>query len=93
MDKVILPKKGRLSKNEKEVEWAKEFKKARRQHSAVESAINALEVHGLDRCYDNGINSLKRYVAIAVMARNIQKIGTILMVRKKRYEKRIQKAA
>jgi len=43
----------------------------RHQHSAVESAINALEQHGLDQCPDHGITGFKRYVALAVLARNI----------------------
>jgi len=44
----------------------------------VESAINALEVHGLNRCPDHGINGFRRYVALAVVARNIHRIGAIL---------------
>jgi transposase, IS5 family len=50
----------------------------RRQHSAVQSAINALEVHGLDSCLDRGIDGFKRYVALAVVVRNIQRLGAIL---------------
>jgi hypothetical protein len=50
----------------------------KRQHSAVESAINALEVHGLDICRDHGIEGFERYVALAVLSRNIQKLGVIL---------------
>ncbi len=48
-------------------------------HSAVESAINALEVHGLDLCRDHGIVGFKRYVAWAVVARNIHRIGALLL--------------
>jgi len=44
----------------------------------VESAINGLEVHGLDVCPDHGITGFKRYVALAVVARNIHRIGAIL---------------
>ncbi|MFT5115808.1 MAG: IS5 family transposase, partial [Parasphingorhabdus sp.] len=47
-------------------------------HSAVESGINALEVHGLDRCLDHGIDGFRRYVALAIVARNMQKLGTEL---------------
>jgi hypothetical protein len=47
----------------------------------VESAINALEVHGLDLCRDHGITGFKRYVALAVVARNIQRLGAILQAR------------
>ena len=52
-------------------------KQAKQQHSAVESAINALEVHGLDKCLDHGIDAFERYVGLAVLSRNIQKLGTI----------------
>ena len=73
-----LPKKGKLSCKELEMENGEFFLQSRRQHSAVESAINALEVHGLDKCYDHGINGFKRYVALAIVTRNIQKIGSII---------------
>lgn len=75
---VVLPKKGRLSQEDKARETAPEFADLRRQHSAVESAINALEVHGLDICPDHGIGGFKRYVALAIVARNIHRLGAIL---------------
>ena len=50
LEKVVLPKKGKLSKIDKVHETEPEFRRLRRQHSVVESAINALEVHGLDIC-------------------------------------------
>ena len=56
LDLVVLPRKGKLSQVAKEEEQAPEFVKARRAHSAVESAINGLEVHGLDVCPDHGID-------------------------------------
>ena len=71
----MLPKKGKLSQKDKEREHSEEFIKARYQHSAVESAINALEVHGLDRCPDHGLHGFERYVALAVLGRNIQQLG------------------
>ena len=85
LDMVVLPKKGKLSEKDKEREHSDEFKLARQQHSAVESAINALEVHGLDVCPDHGIDGFKRYVALAVVARNIQRLGAL--VRKNAQEK------
>jgi IS5 family transposase len=75
---VVLPPKGRLSAVLKEQEEYSQFKAARRQHSAVESAINALEHHGLDRCPDRGIEGFKRYVSLAVLSRNLQRLGAIL---------------
>jgi hypothetical protein len=88
LDRVALPRKGRLSKPAQEEEQADEFVKARRAHSAVESAINGLEVHGLDVCPDHGIAGFKRYVALAVLARNIHRIGDILWQRDKKREQR-----
>jgi hypothetical protein len=78
LDKVILPRKGKLSAINKEIENSEEFKEARRKHSAIESSINALENHGLDRCFDHGVHGFKRYVGLAVVARNIQILGHIL---------------
>jgi hypothetical protein len=78
LDHTILPRKGKLNAEQKAIEESEEFVSRRRHHSAVESAINALENHGLDRCCDNGIDGFKRYVALAVLARNIQLIGAIL---------------
>jgi len=78
LNQVILPRKGKLSAINKEIENSPEFREARRKHSAVESSINALENHGLDRCRDHGIHGFKRYIAMAVVARNIQMIGHIL---------------
>ena len=78
LELAVLPRKGKLSKQAQEEEQAEAFVKARRAHSAVESAINGLEVHGLDVCRDHGIEGFKRYVALAVLTRNIHRIGAIL---------------
>ena len=66
------------------IENSEAFKNAKKKHSAVESAINALDCHGLDKCLDRGLPSFKRYVALAIVARNIQRIGSILVKRKQR---------
>jgi len=81
VDKVILPKKGKLSLKDKEIEYSDEFIRLRHRHSAVESAINALENHSLDRCPDRGIDGFKRYVALAVLARNVQILGAKIQQR------------
>jgi len=78
LERVILPRKGRLSAINREIESSEEFKEARRKHAAVESSINALENHGLDRCPDHGIDGFKRYVGLAILARNIQILGHII---------------
>jgi len=78
LELVVLPKKGRLSEANKAYESSTDFVRLRRQHSAVESAINALEIHGLDKCPDQGIDGFKRYVALAIVARNIQRLGVVV---------------
>ncbi len=77
-----------LSKADRQREDSREFKLLRRQHSAVESAINALEVHGLDRCPDHGIKGFERYVALAVLAKNIHRLGTVLREQQKERQRR-----
>jgi len=90
---VVLPRKGKLSEPAQALEQAEEFIQARHAHSAVESAINALEVHGLDRCPDHGIRGFKRYIALAVLARNIHRIGAILKQQEQKRERRKRKHA
>lgn len=80
---VMLPKKGKLSQADKARESDPGFVDLRKQHSAVESAINALEVHGLDKCPDHGLNGFKRYIAMAVVARNLQRLGAVLRQQEK----------
>ncbi len=75
LEQVVLPKKGKLSKVDQAREYAPAFKQAKKQHSAVESAINALEVHGLDKCLDHGIDGFERYVGLAVLSRNIRHLS------------------
>ena len=54
IERVFLPRKGRLSEAVKAIEQSTDFKTARSKHAAVESGINALENHALDRCPDHG---------------------------------------
>lgn len=89
IDKVVMPKKGKLNQLEKIQESNSEFVKTRHQHSAVESAINCLEQHGLDRCPDKGKEGFDCYVALAVLSRNVQRIGEI--VQKKRRKQEVRK--
>jgi len=88
LDRVILPRKGRLSAINKEIENSEDFREARRKHAAVESSINALENHGLDRCPDHGIDGFKRYVGLAILARNIQILGDIIQQKQLKREQR-----
>ena len=59
LEKLILPKRGRLNKQDKIEENQKEFKKLRNKHSRVESDINRLEHNGLNTCPDKGLPNFK----------------------------------
>lgn len=97
IETVTMPKKGKLSQSRYDEEHEDAFRKTRDQHSAVESAINCLEHHGLDKCLDKGIVGFKRYVALSIVGRNIQRIGALLRAeefatQKKRRRKRLKAA-
>ena len=88
LDRTVIPKKGKCNATEAARESDPDFRRLRREHSAVESAINALEVHGLDRCMDHGLHGFKRYVALSVVARNIHQLGAILRREEATYHRR-----
>ncbi len=95
---VIMPKKGKLNKQENEEEHTRKFKKLRNKHSAIESNINELEHNGLDRCPDRGFHGFKRYIGIGIVAHNLQRIGKELIklekaARKKNKERQLSSAA
>ena len=71
LDLNALPRKGKLSRIEREREEAEDFKFARRQHPAVESAINNLEQRGLDRVRTRGADGFSRTVALSILALNL----------------------
>ena len=88
VDKVILPKKGRLNKNEYEREHTKTFVSLRHKHAAVESDINSLNHHGLYRCPDCGLDHFEQYVSLGVLAFNLHRLGNLLFTKKRKKKKR-----
>ena len=79
---VIMPKRGRRNQAEEQREEERSFRKLRHRHHAVESDINCLEHHGLNRCPDKGLPGYKRYVGLGVLAYNLHKIGKQLLEKK-----------
>jgi hypothetical protein len=75
---VVLPKRGKFSKEDIARESDKTFKQLRNAHSAVESNINMLEHHGLNRCVDKGLKGYKRNVGLSILAYNLHILGNIL---------------
>ncbi|MCP4933104.1 MAG: hypothetical protein GY927_02620 [bacterium] len=90
LEEVVLPRKGKTTAGQAPQTNSETYKKYRRQHSAVESAINGLEHHGLDRCPDHGLNGFKRYVGLSVLSRNIKRLGIIVRDRARATQKRSQ---
>ena len=79
IEKVVLPKRGRYNKEDKKREGGNVFKKLRNAHSAVESNINMLEHHGLNRCMDKGLEGFNRCVGLSILAYNLHIFGNILL--------------
>lgn len=80
---VVMPKRGKKNAAETERESEKNFIAPRKQHSAVESEINSLEHHGLNRCLDVGLAGYLRYVGYGVMSYNLHVIGRELLARER----------
>ena len=78
---VVMPKRGKKNAGETAREKEKSFVTLRQQHSAVESEINSLEHHGLNRCLDVGLKGYLRYVGYGVMSYNLHVIGRELLAR------------
>jgi hypothetical protein len=90
---VVMPKRGKKTAAEAARESEKKFVALRRAHSAVESDINALEHHGLDRCLDAGLDGYRRYVGFGVLAYNLHQIGRELLEQKRARAKALGVAA
>jgi hypothetical protein len=78
---VVMPKRGKKNAAETAREKDRRFVALRQAHSAVESEINSLEHHGLNRCLDVGIQGYLRYVGYGVLSYNLHRIGRQLLAR------------
>ena len=85
----IMPKKGKLNKEEQLEHSTEEYRRLRKDHSSVESAINGLNHMGMDKCYDHGIFGFKRWTALSILARNIHTLGA--NIQKKQAKRRRRK--
>jgi transposase, IS5 family len=84
--RVIMPKRGRKNAEEAQAESTRKFVALRKAHSAVESTINALEHHGLNRCLDVGLEGYTRYIGYGVLAYNLHVIGRQLLAQRRATE-------
>lgn len=93
---VVLPKKGKRSSSDAAREGAKAFGKMRKWHAGVEAAIHALQAgNGLGICRDKGSEGYQRYLALGVLGRNLQRLGSIFLEkeRKRRREQMLMSIA
>jgi hypothetical protein len=80
VDHVCLPKPGSKQSVEQLESASVQFHQAKQRHSGIESAIGALQSgNGLDRCRDVGEVGFERYVALAVLGRNIHALGKLII--------------
>ena len=80
---VVMPTRGKKNAEQTQRESGRQFVALRHQHSAVESEINSLEHHGLNRCLDVGIKGCQRYVGYGVLSYNLHVIGRQLLARER----------
>ena len=84
---IIMPKKGKLTLADQERQSQKRWRKLSNKHSAVESDINSLEHHGLDRCPDKGYTGYARYAGLGILAYNLHRIGNHLLKERRRSDR------
>ena len=81
---VGMPKKGKLSKDDKVRQDSEGYTIAREKHPAIESAINALQQHGCDFCPDYSQDSFERYTSTAIVSRNLIKLGDVIIQKERK---------
>jgi hypothetical protein len=77
-----IPTKGEDKGRQQQKEGTVAFRKARQRHPGIESAIGALQAgNGLERCRDESKEGYERYVALAILGRNLQTLGKLLLAK------------
>ena len=77
-----LPKTGHIQAERQERAATVAFRRARRRHPGIESAIGALQSgNGLARCRDRSFGGYCRYVGLGVLGRNLHVLGKLLIAR------------
>ena len=72
--------KGPAQGRQQQKEGTVAFRKGRKNHPGVESAIGALQSgNGQERCRDQSALGFERYVGLGVLGRNLQTLGKLLL--------------
>lgn len=78
--KPCLPKPGAKQAAAQAAEATVQWRRARRRHPGVESAIGALQTgNGLERCRDRSELGFARYLALGILGRNLHTLGKLLI--------------
>ncbi len=79
---ACLPKPGSQQAVRQAASESLQFHAAKQRHPGVESAIGALQSgNGLVRCRDQREDGFERYVALAILGRNLHALGKLLSSR------------
>ena len=80
IDKLVIAKKGKPSKESSKKEHEEDFIKYRQWRSGVESLISSLaRSNGLGKCKDRGELAYKRWIGAGILSRNLITFGTALL--------------
>jgi IS5 family transposase len=79
--RVAVPNRNTRSEERKKLERSRWFKKAQAWRTGCEGRISVVKRrHGLRRCLYRGVEGMKRWVGLGVLADNLINIGTALAV-------------
>ncbi len=80
VDTPCIAAKGQEQGRQQQKEGTVAFRKGRKNHPGVESAIGALQSgNGQERCRDKTELGFERYVGLGVLGRNLQTLGKLLL--------------
>jgi transposase, IS5 family len=80
--RVAVPNRNTKSLERKQKEHSRWFKKAQRWRTGCEGRISVLKRrHGLTRCRYRGVEGMKRWVGLGVMADTLISLGNVLATR------------
>ena len=79
---LCLPKPGAKQSLKQLAAADDDFLEALQNHPGVESAIGALQSgNGMERCRDRSEIGLERYISLAILGRNLQTLGRLLIAK------------
>ena len=90
---AVMPGNANGTEASRKRERADPFVSARRQHPAIESAINNLEHRGMNRVRAHGKEEFGRSAALSLVATNVHHLGLMLRQRETEWRARQRLAA